>query len=197
MGARSAQDRDLSRAAAAGAVLGSFGTIAQLAAVLAVANFAVLSTVAVPLIASGAAAIVYGLVLALFALRKEPGEVGERGQAFNLWTAIGFAALLSAILLASQAMNEWFGGRGLTVTAAVAGIASADPPAISAAALVNAGKINAEDAAVLVLVALSANTLTKIVLCLSTGSRGYALRVIPGLILAALAAWAGWWASSP
>jgi uncharacterized membrane protein (DUF4010 family) len=91
--------------------------------VLAVANFAVLSTVAVPLIASGAAAIVYGLVLALFALRKEPGEVGERGQAFNLWTAIGFAALLSAILLASQAMNEWFGGRGLTVTAAVAGIA--------------------------------------------------------------------------
>lgn len=197
MGARSAQDRDLSRTAAAGAVLGSFGTIAQLAAVLAVANFAVLRTVSVALSASGAAAIVYGLVLALFALRKEHGALDERGHAFNLWAAIGFAALLSAILLASQAMNEWFGGKGVTFTTAVAGLANVDPPAISAAALVNAGKINAEDAAVPILAALSANTLTKTVLCLSTGSRGYALRVIPGLILAALAAWAGWWASSP
>lgn len=197
MGARSAQDRDLSRTAAAGAVLGSFGTIAQLAAVLAVANFAVLRTVSVALSASGAAAIVYGLVLALFALRKEQGALDERGHAFNLWAAIGFAALLSAILLASQAMNEWFDGKGVTFTTAVAGLANVDPPAISAAALVNAGKINAEDAAVPILAALSANTLTKTVLCLSTGSRGYALRVIPGLILAALAAWAGWWASSP
>jgi uncharacterized membrane protein (DUF4010 family) len=137
--------------------------------------------------------IVYGLGFSLFALRKNSGAMDERGHAFNLWAAIGFAALLSAILLASQAMNEWFGRNGLTATAAIAGLASVDPAAISAATLVNAGKIMATDAVFSILVALSANTLTKIALCLSTGSRGYALRVIPGLILVALAAWAGWW----
>ncbi len=195
MGARSVQDRALSRAASAGAMLGSIGTIAQLAAVLAVANVAVLRTVAVALIAGGVAAIIYGLVLALFALRQDQGAVDERGHAFNLWAAIGFAALLSAILVASEEMNKLFGGRGVTITAAVAGLASVDPPAVSAAALVNAGKIDAEDAAIPILAALSANTLTKIALCLSTGSRGYALRMIPGLIFVALAAWVGWWAS--
>lgn len=195
MGARSVQDRALSRAASAGAILGSIGTIAQLAAVLAVANVAVLRTVAVALIAGGVAAIIYELVLALFALRQDQGAVDERGHAFNLWAAIGFAALLSAILVASEEMNKLFGGRGVTITAAVAGLASVDPPAVSAAALVNAGKIDAEDAAIPILAALSANTLTKIALCLSTGSRGYALRMIPGLIFVALAAWVGWWAS--
>ena len=90
-------------------------------------------------------------------------------------------------------MNEWFGRNGLTATAAIAGLASVGPAAISAATLVNAGKIVATDAVLSILVALSANTLTKIALCLSTGSRGYALRVIPGLILVALAAWTGWW----
>lgn len=195
MGARSVQDRALSRAASAGAMLGSIGTIAQLAAVLAVANVAVLRTVAVALIAGGAAAIIYGLVLALFALRQDQGAVDERGHAFSLWTAIGFAALLTAILIASQEMNELFGGKGLTFTAAVAGLANVDSPAISAAALVNAGKIDAQDAAIPILAALSANTLTKIALCLSTGSNGYALRMTPGLIFVALAAWVGWWAS--
>ena len=141
---------------------------------------------------AGAAAIVYGLVFSLFALRKSSGGMDERGHAFNLWAAIGFAPC-SRQFFSSQAMNEWFGRNGVTATAAIAGLASVDPAAISAATLVNAGKITATDAVLSILVALSANTLTKIVLCLSIGSRGYALRVIPGLVLEALAAWIGWW----
>ncbi|MGH6936123.1 MAG: DUF4010 domain-containing protein, partial [Methylocella sp.] len=192
MGARAAHAPDLSWPASAGAVLSTIGTIVQLAGVVAATNINVLGAAAVPLAMAGAAAIVYGLVFSLFALRKNSGAMDERGHAFNLWAAIGFAALLSAILLASQAMNEWFGRNGLMATAVFAGFASVDPAAISAATLVNAGKIMTTDAVHSILVALSANTLTKIALCLSTGSRGYALRV-PGLILVALAAWTGWW----
>jgi uncharacterized membrane protein (DUF4010 family) len=90
-------------------------------------------------------------------------------------------------------MNEWFGGSGVTATAAVAGLGNVDPAAISAATLVSAGKITATDAVFPILVAFSTNTITKAVLCLSTGSHGFALRVIPGLILVAMAAWGGWW----
>jgi uncharacterized membrane protein (DUF4010 family) len=161
--------------------------------VLAATNITVLGAVAIPLALSGAAAIVYGLVFSLFALRKNSGRMDERGRAFSPWAALAFAAMLTAILLASQAMNEWFGGNGVTVTAAIAGLASADPAVISAATLVGAGKITASDAVLPILVAFSTNTLTKAILCLSTGSRGYALRVIPGLFLVAMAAWSGWW----
>jgi uncharacterized membrane protein (DUF4010 family) len=57
----------------------------------------------------------------------------------------------------------------------------------------SAGKITAEDAAAPILIALSVNTVTKSSLCFSAGSRGFALAVVPGLILVFLAAWLGWW----
>jgi uncharacterized membrane protein (DUF4010 family) len=193
MGMRSAQERELSWAASAGAVLSSIGTIVQLIAVLAATNFKVLGAVAIPLALAGAAALFYGAIFSFFALHKNSGAIDERGQAFSPLAALAFAGLLSAILLASQAMNEWFGGNGITATAAIAGLASVDPPAISVATLAGAGKIAAEDAAVPILIALSANTLTKAALCFSAGSRGFALRVVPGLILVVLAAWLGWW----
>ncbi|MGQ0445875.1 MAG: MgtC/SapB family protein [Beijerinckiaceae bacterium] len=196
MGRRTADASDLFWPASAGAVLSSIGTIVQLAALLAATNIEVLHAAAIPLSLSGAAAIVYGIVFSLFALRKKSGTVEERGQAFSPWTALAFAALLSVILLASQVMNEWFGGRGVSATAAIAGLASVDPAAISAATLVTAGKFAATDAMIPILVAFSTNTITKAVLCLSVGSRGYALRVIPGLTLVALAAWIGWWWTS-
>ncbi|HEY8033302.1 MAG TPA: DUF4010 domain-containing protein [Methylocella sp.] len=196
MGRRTVDEPDLFWPASAGAVFSSIGTIVQLAAVLAATNIEVLYAVAIPLALSGAAAIVYGFVFSFFALRQKSGTMEERGQAFGIWTAFAFAALLSVILLASQAMNEWFGGSGVSATAAVAGLASVDPAAISAATLVNAGKFAATDAVIPILVAFSTNTITKAVLCLSVGSRGYALRVIPGLTLVALAAWIGWWWTS-
>ncbi len=90
-------------------------------------------------------------------------------------------------------MNAWFGAKGVVATAAIAGLASVDPAAISVATLASAGKLTSAEAGVPILVALSANTITKAVLCLSAGSRGFALRVIPGLVFVVLAAWAGWW----
>ena len=80
MGARTAYAPDLSRPASAGAVLSTIGTIVQLAGVVAATNFKVLGAAAVPLAMAGAAAIVYGLVFSLFALRKNSGAMDERGM---------------------------------------------------------------------------------------------------------------------
>jgi len=51
--------------------------------------------------------------------------------------------------------------------------------------------MNAVDAVVPILAGLSTNTLSKMLLTCTSGGRSFALRVIPGLILVALAAWAG------
>jgi hypothetical protein len=42
-----------------------------------------------------------------------------------------------------------------------------------------------------ILAGLSTNTISKIVLAASSGGLSFALRVIPGLIMVAFAAWAG------
>lgn len=193
MGARAAKEPDLLWPTAAGAVLSSVGTIVQLVVVLAVTNTEVLRAVAVPLAFAAAAADFYGVAFAYFALRQNSGGVDERGRAFNPWSAVVFVAMLTAVLLASRAMNEWFGASGVVAAAALAGLASVDPAAISVATLASAGKMTASGAALLVLLALSTNTITKAVLCIYAGGFGFALRVLPGLALVILAAWTGWW----
>lgn len=191
MGARVARTPELLSPAAAAAVLSTVATIIEMALLLAATNTATLRALLVPLACAGAAAVSYGSVFTIRALRDRSGEVDERGQAFSLTTAFFFAAMLSGVLLASTAMNEWFGAPGVVAAAAVAGLANMDPATISVATMVSAGKMTPTDAALPILVALSTNTFTKVILCLFANGAGFALRVIPGLALMILAAWAG------
>jgi uncharacterized membrane protein (DUF4010 family) len=193
MGARVAKEPGLLLPAAAGAVLSSIGTIVQLVVVLAATNTEVLRAVVVPLAFAGAAADFYGIAFALLVWRQSSGSVDERGQAFSPMAAAMFAAMLTVVLLVSRAMNEWLGASGVAATAAVAGLASVDPAAISVATLAGAGKIIPTDAAFPILIALTTNTITKAILAITAGGLGFALRVFPGLVLVVVAAWAGWW----
>lgn len=197
MGERAAKNPDHCWPVAAGAVLSTVGTIALLSLLLAATNTEVLMAAAPSLALSGITAVLYGLAFSFIALSEEKGLVAEDGHAFSLWTALIFAAILAVVLLVSRAMNEWFGASGVAVTAAVAGVASVDPAVISVAALTNAGKMAPADAVFPILIALSVNTVTKIVLAASTGGLGFSLRVVPGLLLVVAAAWAGWWLPEP
>lgn len=193
MGPRTRQSRDQLWPAAAGAVLSTVSTIVELALVLAATNFKTLAYVAMPLASGGAAALLYGIVFSLFALRGNKEALSEPGRAFSPTTAAIFAAILAAILLITRIMEEWYGASGTAAAAALAGLANTSAAAVSVAALAGTGKITAMDAALPILLALSANTLTKAVLALATGSRGFALTVVPGLALVLIAAWSGWW----
>jgi len=51
--------------------------------------------------------------------------------------------------------------------------------------------MTAADAVFPILAAFSTNTISKVIFAWSSGSRSFALRLIPGLILVASAAWAG------
>ena len=191
MGARVAKSTDILAAAVAGAVLSTIATIVQMALVLATTSMTTLQALSVPLICAGLAAIVYGAVFTIRALQQKTESEAQSGRAFSLSTALGFALTLSCILVASAALREWFGETGIIVAAALAGFVDTHSAAISVASLVASGKMSATDAVFPILAGLSTNTISKMVLAGISGGRSFALRVIPGLIVVALAAWVG------
>ncbi len=191
MGARVRKNPDVISAAVAGAALSTVATIVQMGLVLAATSTATLRALSMPLIFAGIAAIAYGAGFTVRALRERDVPEPQLGQAFSLPVALVFALTLSAILLASAALREWFGETGVIVAAAAAGFVDTHSAAIAIASLVASGKMSAVDAVFPILAGLSTNTISKIIFAWSGGGRSYALRLIPGLILVAGAAWAG------
>lgn len=190
MGSRSVQEPALARSAVAGAVLSTVATIIELAVVLAATNRATLLALAVPLVASGTVALLYGLLFTIKTLRSETPLATVKGRAFSLRTAVAFAATIALMLLISAALNAWMGERGVVLAASAAGFADTHSPAVSVASLVSAGTLGVNDALLPVLAALSTNTITKIALAITSGGRRFALRVVPGLLLVITSAWA-------
>ncbi len=128
--------------AAAGAVLSSVATVVQLGILIAATDLAVLQAFMMPLLFSGAAAIVYGGAFTLWALREKRGEVEEtKGNAFSLKTALVFAGILAGVLLLAAALQDWMGEAGVIIAAGAAGFADTHAPSISVASLVADGKL--------------------------------------------------------
>jgi uncharacterized membrane protein (DUF4010 family) len=154
---------------------------------------------AIPLVLGGAAASLYGLFF-LWRSKKDattPQPEQEKGRAFNLRTSIVFALLLGAVMTISAALNAWLGDQGLVLSALVAGLADAHATAASTASLLAAGKIQASQAVLPILLGLSANTLTKAVVAFKSGGVAYAGKIVPGLVFMILAVWAGYWVMAP
>jgi uncharacterized membrane protein (DUF4010 family) len=191
MGARARTSTDVLAAAVAGAVLSTVATIVQMAIVLAATDVTTLRALSVPLICAGLAAVVYGTAFTVWALQQKTEGEAQSGRAFSLSTALMFALTLSGILVASAALREWFGETGIIIAAALAGFVDTHSAAISVASLVASGKMSATDAVFPILAGLTTNTISKMFLAGISGGRSYALRVIPGLIVVALAAWIG------
>ncbi|HLG45555.1 MAG TPA: MgtC/SapB family protein [Reyranella sp.] len=190
MASRAKEMPGLLKPAAAGAVLSTVATIVQLALLLAVVNAEVLAALAIPLLLSGLAAVLYGGAFTLWALKHEGQREDKPGRAFSFATALTLAATLAVILVASAALQSWLGEAGIVIAAGTAGFADTHSAAVSAASLVNADRIDPDQAVLPILVAFSTNTITKIVLALA-GNRAFALSVVPGLVLVAAAAWLG------
>jgi uncharacterized membrane protein (DUF4010 family) len=190
MGARVQKNPALITAAVAGA-LSTVATIILMSLVLAATSVITLRLLSIPLICAGIATAAYGAIFTLRALREKGAADTQPGHAFSLPVALVFALALSAMLIASAALREWFGETGVIVAAAAAGFVDAHSPAIAVASLVASGKMTAADAVFPILAGLSTNTISKIIFAWSSGSRSFALRLIPGLVVVVVAAWAG------
>jgi len=191
MGTRVQKSPDVIDAAVAGATLSTVATVVQMGLVLAATSMTTLRALSVPLICAGIAAAAYGAVFTIRALRERDAAEAQPGHAFSLPAALAFALTLSAVLIASAALREWFGETGVIVAAAAAGFVDTHSAAIAIASLVASGKMTAADAVFPILAAFSTNTISKIIFAWSSGGRSFGLRLTPGLILVAGAAWAG------
>ena len=194
MGVRAQRDPKTLSAAVAGAVLSTVATIVQLAAIVAVMSEATLRVLLAPLACAEAAALLYAGVFTAIALRNRGEHRHEPGRAFSLATALSFGLTLAVILVISAALRDRFGQAGAVVAAAVAGFVDAHAAAFSIASLVATGKMSAAAAVTPILGGFSTNTLSKMIFAAASGGRPFALRVAPGLLAVALAAWGGMFA---
>ncbi|MEQ1696511.1 MAG: MgtC/SapB family protein [Hyphomicrobiaceae bacterium] len=191
MGARAKNTPELLAPAASGAILSTLATVVEMAVVLLATSAQTLAAMAGALLASGVAAAAYAAVFTFQAAGTQVEREPDQGQAFDLVTAVKLAGVLAAVILLCAAMTAWYGKAGVAIASAIGGFADTHAPAISVGQLVNANKFNPSDAIMPILLAMTANTITKAVVAYSSGGTAYALRVIPGLILVIAAAWLG------
>ena len=190
MGARARRARAFVEPAAAGAILATVATVAQLAIVLAAVSPASLEAASLPVAAAGAAALAYGGIAAAWVARgAEAPSIG--GRAFRLTDALLLAALIAAVLLVAAAAEDLLGSRGAVLAAALAGFADAHAPAISAATLHADGSLGATDLRIAVAAAFSTNSLSKAILAWAAGTPAFAWRVWAGLLAVTVAIWVG------
>lgn len=105
---------------------------------------------------------------------SEPSQEEERDEPavrnpFELRFVLGFAALLAVIQLLTRVVGEYLGGAGSIGLAAVAGLADVDAITLSMTRL--AGGPEAQVAAIAILVAVAANSLSKSVMAIGIGRR--------------------------
>jgi uncharacterized membrane protein (DUF4010 family) len=194
MGQRSMAESTVAAPAVAGAVLSSIATFVQMSVLIGLVQPGLLRLLAVPLLAGGAVALLYGLYI-LWRARREDAPVPVEqttGRAFNLRASVTFALLLGVVMTVSAALNAWLGDQGVILGAMVAGLADAHATAASTASLVASGKIQATQAALPILLGLTANTLTKAVVAYHAAGMTYARKIVPGLVAMILAVWAGY-----
>ena len=193
MAQRAARDPAHMGPAVAAAALSTVATFVQLALLLAATSRAALLAMAPALLAGGVVSALYGLVFALRALREEAAADADAGRAFSLRAAVLLAALLGVMLILAAAARQWFGEAAMVVAVALGGFADAHSAGIAMASLVASGQVVPADAVLPILAALSTNSVSKALMAVGAGVRGFALCTIGGIALSLAAAWAAAW----
>jgi uncharacterized membrane protein (DUF4010 family) len=189
MGARAVANPDIVGPAAAGAVLSNVATAIQLAVLLAVISPATLAALWIPLLCAGLTASVYAGFFTLKGVARDAPAIVREDAAFSVKTTLVLAAILSVVLIAAAALRAWLGQSGVLIAAAVAGLADVHAAAIAAGSQVTNGNLSADQAVWAILLGFTSNSITKIILAATAGTREFASRVVPGIVFFTLAAW--------
>lgn len=111
-------------------------------------------------------------------------------SALSLPSALAIAGLLGAVTLGVTWAQQRFGTAGAMASAALAGLGDAHSPIASLAALAAAGGLPAVEVKLGMLLAISANSATRLVVSFATGGPAFLLRVAAPLAGGAACAWA-------
>jgi uncharacterized membrane protein (DUF4010 family) len=154
---------------------------------LAVLNLGLAEKLIVPMLIPAAAGVVYSYFLYRSSNTGQKAEVNFSNP-FELWPAITFAALVTAILLLSKAAQMYWGSTGVYLTSFISGFADVDAISISMAQLSKTtGGIDFEKAGRAVVLASASNTIIKGLMASTMGSRELRRHILPATILMLLA----------
>ncbi len=187
MGARARREPALASACAGAGMISNISTVVQLGVVVGLMSPPLLARLWPALLASGVVVTAFALAVAR-AARDVPADLATpEGRAFEPKQALLFVALLATVMLASAWLQAWLGDAALDVVMAVTGLADTHAAAASAAQLAAAGRIGADVALTGIALGLASNSATKVGVAWVSGGRGYALRLLPGIVAMLLA----------
>jgi uncharacterized membrane protein (DUF4010 family) len=145
--------------------------------------------------ALAAAAIVaggYGVIKAYWLDDGGGQEAVKFHNPFGFWSVVGFALLLSAIILLGRAVGDTFGAAGAIIGSAAIGLADVDAVTVSMAQLASQS-LGTANAAVAILAAVTANSASKLVLGIGIARGRFAVEVaamtVACLIAGAVVLW--------
>lgn len=196
MGHHARQHPDRARACASGALLSNVATIIQLGLLALMVSPDLLRVLVWPLLGGAVGAI----AATLLGWQRDHAAVDEpqepRPAAFQPLHAVGFAVLMTSV----TALVSWLQGSAgqLAATASVALAGFADAHAAGAAAFnlaagIGTGSNIAFDVALLMLLGLTTNTVSKGIAAAAAGGMAFMGRLAPGLALMLAGGWVGWW----
>ncbi|CAJ0799872.1 hypothetical protein LMG19083_03362 [Ralstonia psammae] len=192
MAAHVRKDHRLVGGAVAAALLSNVATLVQMALLIAAINIDLLRLLAGPL-AVGMMTTVAWSALWIWRDSEPRQEAPENsGSSINWRVAIGFALWTAALLLAAAAARTWFGTAAVVAVTVFGAFADVHAATASIATQVAGHTLQPSTAGTLVMLALTANTFSKVVVAIS-GGRAFAGRVITGLLTMLLFSWALLW----
>lgn len=188
LGSRARTEPKLRAACISGALFSNIATVSLLAIVIGAICPPVLAVAAQSL----AAALVAAVVSAGVGFRVQPTNSVSRapkGRPFNLLHALGFAAALTGATAAMAVISSRLGRFAADLAVGIAALFDVHAASASVVSLAAKGAISPRAALFPILLALSANTASKLSVAFATGGLRYGLGVAAGLLLIIGAAW--------
>jgi len=179
--------------AALGGVLSNIATLLQLVLLLRLLAPALLVLFIQPLCFGMLGMCAYAAWVLVGAKPAAPINVAtDEALPFDWQSLLTLTAVVCGVSYASAALNALYGQAGLWLGAALSGLVDAHAIVPTVASLLLQNKLLPHDALMPLLMALSANTLTKSLIAFQSGGWVYARKVSGGVWLTTVAVWWGY-----
>ena len=183
----------LARRAALGGVISNSATLVQLVVLLKLLMPEVLTLLVQPLCFGMVGMLAYAAWVLTHNRDSDVTSVEMEASTVVDWKGLfTLTTLVCSVSYAAAALNAQLGQAGLWIGAALSGLVDAHAIVPTLASLTSQGHFLPHDAVMPLLIALSANTLTKSLLALQSGGWIYARQVASGVWITTVAVWLGY-----
>jgi len=184
------------RLLAAGVALATAVSFARVIAIVAVLKSDLLRLIAPPLVLAVLIATTYALISAYWRSgERDEGQTVEFRNPFSFWSVIGFAILLTTIVLIGRVLGENLGTAGAIIGAFALGLADVDAVTVSMARL-TPQPLSLQSAALAILAAVISNNLSKIAIGAVVGRGSFAIEIAVMAFLCFIGGVAAFWAAT-